>query len=238
MNFVMRYLKQVGANSVDSQTINASAFSYCSEIFNSEFEEILKGIILCYYCIISQKTKLPYNNENDIRDIIISDKYLKNMDFKKAHPPLDRYHFDKETSENAGRADIRILHVTPYIDDNAYYIIECKRLNAKNQEGTSGLNAEYIKNGISRFTSQEYSTYNNTAGMIGFVVEKMDIHKNVCIIKKLLEKYFAHINTEETLIYKTIVPIFEYSYFSKHRINGVLITIYHLMFDFSDNISK
>ena len=118
-----------------------------------------------------------------------------------------------------------------------FNVIECKRLDANNQHGTTGLNAEYIQNGISRFISQRYTTYDNTAGMIGFIVEKMDAHQNVLAINTLLEQHFSYINTERLLTSKTIVSDFEYSYFSRHRVDGVSKIIYHLMFDFSDNIT-
>ena len=79
--------------------------------------------------------------------------------------------------------------------------------------------------------------YDGTAGMIGFVVEKMDIHQNVSAINTLLAEHFIQISTEEALTYKSIVSDFKYSYFSRHKIDGIVKIIYHLMFDFSDNIT-
>jgi len=73
--------------------------------------------------------------------------------------------------------------------------------------------------------------------MIGFVVEKIDINKNVLSINQLLKQDFPCIDTEEAITGKKIVSGFEYSYFSKHKVNNVSKIIYHLMFDFSDNIS-
>ena len=220
---------------MNNQAINTSAFGYSSFFFNSDFEDILKGIIECYYCVASANAKLP-NNENLIRDELLSKKYLKSKIFKKAHPPLHKYQFDKETAEDKGRVDIRILYVDPYKDDDAYYVIECKRLNNENTTGTTGLNAEYISEGIARFASEKYSMYENTAGMIGFVVEKMDIPQNISAINTLLSQHFTYINTEVTLTYKAIASGFKYSYFSKHKIAGISKIIYHLMFDFSENV--
>ncbi|MDR0303397.1 MAG: hypothetical protein LBH98_01320 [Chitinispirillales bacterium] len=217
-------------------TLSATNFVYNFTFYNQEFENILKEIIACYYCIVSENKKLPSNNENTIRDIILKD-YLKNRTFKEAHFPLDKYLFDKEISEDEGRVDIRIMNIKPFTDDYTYYIIECKRLNNENTIGETGLNAKYIYEGIARFTSNKYSMYKNTAGMIGFVVEKMDIRKNISNIRTLLKQNFNDINTEQNLKYKKIASGFDYSYFSKHKINGVSKIIYHLMFDFSDNIT-
>jgi len=219
---------------MNNQMINASAFKYNIIYFNSEFENILRGIISCYHSMVSAKIKLPHNNEGAIRDAMLSKNYLKGHSFKENHPQLLNYHFDKETTENNGRADIRILHVNPYKGDEAYYIIECKRLDGENK-----LNREYIGNGIARFTNEKkYPFYENIAGMIGFVVKKIDIHKNThCNINELLQNVFTKINTERILTKKEINPDFEYSYYSSHKIDGDSKIIYHLMFDFSDNIT-
>ncbi|MDR0828984.1 MAG: hypothetical protein LBN95_02595 [Prevotellaceae bacterium] len=220
---------------MSNQTLNATAFEYSILYFNTTFEDILAGIVVVYSCIIATKIKVPLNDENAIRDIFLSKEYLKNIDFRKSNPPLDNYHFDKETSENQGRADIRVLQIKPYKDDDAYYVIECKRLDSENQNGKSGLNGEYISNGIARFVSGKYSMYNNTAGMIGFVVSKMDICVNVCCINKLLQNTFTEINTEKQLTKKQITPDFEYSYYSNHKVGKSTKIIYHLMFNFSAN---
>jgi len=175
------------------ETLN---FEYSILHFNAKFEQILAGIVIVYSCIIDTKTKVPLNDENAIRDIFLSKEYLKGEKFRAKYPPLANYHFDKETVENGGRADIRVLQVKPYKDDDAYYVIECKRLNNINQNGKTGLNGEYISNGIARFVSEKYQFYENTAGMVGFVVSKMNIHENVKCINQLLQNT-SEINTEK-----------------------------------------
>jgi hypothetical protein len=230
----MPYLKQ-GETKMSDQTLDATAFEYSVSYFNTTFEDILKGIIVTYSCIIATKTKVQLNNENAIRDIFLSKKYLKNINFRKANPPLANYQFDKETSENQGRADIRVLQIDPYKDDDAYYIIECKRLDSDNQNGKTGLNGEYISNGIARFTNeQKYPFYSNTAGMIGFVVSQMKIDENIGFINQLLKNTFTEVNIEKELTKKQINPNFEYSYYSCHKVRKSTKIIYHLMFDFNN----
>lgn len=219
---------------MSNQVLDATIFEYSVSYFNTTFEDILAGIIITYSCIIETKTKAPLNDENAIRDIFLSKKYLKNLKFREQYPPLASYHFDKETVENGGRADIRILQVNPYKGDDVYYVIECKRLDNVNQNGKTGLNGEYISNGITRFTNEKkYHFYNNTAGMIGFIVSKMDVHENVVCINYLLQNYFTEINIEKELTKKQITLDFEYSYYSSHKVNDITKTLYHLMFDFS-----
>jgi transcriptional regulator CtsR len=217
-----------------NEHLNASIFNYGKVFCNKEFEDILAGIIACYYSIISEKTILPPNDENYIRDIMLY-RYLKNMQFKNEHPPLCDYHFDREISEKNGRIDIRILPVKPYVNDSCYYTIECKRLDNENQEGTSGLNGEYVSEGVLRFVSKAYSFYKKSAGMIGFVIEKMDIDQNIKYINNLLKK-IPKTNVQQELKKKVIVSGFDFSYYSSHYIENETKYIYHLMFTLSDNV--
>ena len=78
---------------------------------------------------------------------------MKNSQYKHTHSPLNDFYFDKEVPEQDGRADIKVLTRNCFEDDDAYYIIECKRLDNINTTGIAGLNAEYIKNGICRFVT-------------------------------------------------------------------------------------
>jgi len=212
--------------------LDASNFGYNNKFYNTEFENILAQIIACYNLMVSNKVILP-NNENLIRDYILY-SYLKKQWFKLQYG-LTNYLFDPELPENSGRIDLRVMPVNPLIDDDAYFVIECKRLNNVNQNGKTGLNAEYILEGICRFALEKYTNYYNANGMIGFVVEPMDIHRNITSINTLLSS-FPQANTTQELLGYNILDGFEYSYSSTHRIINGEIIIYHLMFDFSQNI--
>jgi hypothetical protein len=151
---------------------------------------------------------------------------------------LTNLYFQPEAPEKSGRVDVKIISEETLRDGKSYYVIECKRLNKDNQNWETGLNGKYISNGIARFiTEEKYPFYNNTAGMIGFVVSKMAIHENVGFINQLLKVKFTDINTEKELTQKQIAPGFDYSYYSLHKIDNATKTLYHLMFDFSDNIT-
>ncbi|PKP28390.1 MAG: hypothetical protein CVU02_01035 [Bacteroidetes bacterium HGW-Bacteroidetes-19] len=223
--------------------INATNFGYSSSFYINEFEDILRGIIVCYNCIISSEVALP-NNENEIRDEMLKD-YLKVDLFKKSHFNLASYHFDYETIENTGRADIRILPINPYINDEAYYIIECKRLNNQNLSGKTGLNAEYVKNGICRFVIEHYSSYYGINGMIGFVVDDLITKTNIENLNSFLNQNLindkgitVNANSIQQISSIGLNENFKYSYISKHlSCNQKEIVLYHLMFDFSKNIN-
>ena len=122
-------------------------------------------------------------------------------------------------------------------DQEAYYVIECKRLNNTNTSGSSGLNSEYIQNGIHRFTSKKYSSYYSVNGMIGFIVEDLNIEENTERINTLLLGSMNEINTIQQLTKSSHIKNFAYQYISQHTdIDKSEIKIYHLMFDFKDNI--
>lgn len=215
-----------------AKKLNATNFIYSFTVYNHEFEDILSQLTACYYLMKSNNCTIQ-NNENLIRDTIVNN-YLMNNDVRK-QVGINDYLFYRElpTIDNTGRVDIYIATQKTFQDTDAYYIIECKRL-----DGGKELNREYIDNGIVRFTNEKkYPFYENIAGMIGFVVKKIDIHKNTYrYINELLQNTFTKINTEKTLTKRDIYPNFEYSYYSSHKIDDVSKIIYHLMFDFSDNI--
>lgn len=181
--------------------------------------------------MIKGKVILP-NDENKIRNELVN-SYLNDNEIRNKIE-LKNYYFQPEapTKNDAGRIDIKIIsQQTTFSDTNSFYAIECKRLNGKNK-----LNNKYISNGIKRFTDEKYPSYENTAGMIGFVVSQIDIHENIGFINNLLQNTYTDVNTEKELTKKQISPNFEYSYYSCHKVGGFTKVIYHLMFDFSNNI--
>jgi hypothetical protein len=212
--------------------LNASDYEHNGVFYNAEFVSILSKIIACYNLMIIDKISL-INDENSIRDILLIN-YLRNNNVRKKVELTD-YLFDREVPEDRsiGRTDIKIQTLNTFIDTSAYYTIECKRLDATNPTGRTGLNAKYIENGIYRFAAKKYSTYYNTNGMIGFVVESIDIHKNVTYLNTLLKTSFSNANAIRILRKYSIVEGFDYSYYSTHRIDTEEIIIYHLMFDFA-----
>lgn len=226
---------------MNNHTLTASEFQFSSSFFDSELEKVLCECVCIYTEIINKKTTFP-NDEEIIRNGFLL--YLKDDNYKNMHSPLDKYHFDKEEDDGQGRVDIRILPVNPYQGDKAFYSIECKRLNNTNVNGSTGLNAEYIKNGICRYVTNYYSTHYDTNTMFGFVVERMDIDKNIKNINGLLHN--DYINQQGvTVNAKAKLPIqyfnfansYPYSYISTHtHISGKELVLYHLMFDFSNNI--
>lgn len=220
--------------------LSASNYQHSSTFCNHELECVLCECIGIYNTISSTE-RLP-NDEELIRDAFL--RYLKNDDYKNQHSPLDEFHFEKEVEDGLGRLDIQILPINPYRGDKAFYSIECKRLDSKNVSGATGLNSEYIKNGICRYVSNYYSTYYNTNAMFGFVVENIDIMDNISKINSLLRKSYTNqqgkkvkANVIQEMQYNNFAGAYPYSFISKHKHTSKKeIVLYHLMFDFSNII--
>ncbi|MBS1666296.1 MAG: hypothetical protein JST58_02870 [Bacteroidetes bacterium] len=215
--------------------LNAAGYNGNSNFFHAEFERVLSYIIVGYKQMLLDAVTLT-NEENSIRDVLLY-SYLKRAAFKKKND-INDFLFDKELEENTGRIDIRVMPVNPFVSDDAYYIIECKRLNSKNTTGKTGLNGEYIVEGVCRFVSQKYSCYHQTNGMIGFVVDKLDIEKNIISLNTLLSSQFPEAKTLKSISKRSIVNGFDFSYYSTHTGNIRELLLYHLMLNFSDNISN
>ena len=217
--------------------LNASGYGYNATNYTAEFQRVLCGVFACYTMMLKDNIVVP-NDENEIRNNLLFD-YLKNDTIREETGLSGNFIFDREVPEDntAGRTDIKVQTIQTFTKSDAYYIIECKRLNNENLKGTTGLNARYIENGIYRFVSKQYSTYHRVNAMIGFVVETMCIHSNTDNIKTLLQNNFTNCNTTKTLQRETFIPNFEYHYSSEHNdIDNVGFTLYHLMLDFSNNI--
>lgn len=217
--------------------LDASGFSGSFPFYQGEFEIILSKVTACYQRMLSDGVQVP-KDENGIRDVLLIN-YLRNNEVRKQLDML-KWMFDRETLEDhsVGRTDIRVISQNTFVQKEAYYILECKRIDSLNTTGKSGLNAEYIKNGIIRYTSKYYSSYYRINGMIGFVVVPLDIHSNIDCINKLLETSFTFVTTSKKISRANFIKHFEYQYTSSHLDkDNVGLEIYHLMFDFSKQIN-
>jgi len=218
------------------RNLDATNFSGSLPFYDITFEDILSKVTICYHKMIENKESL-INDENKIRDVLLL-KYLKDDEIRQEVGLIDLYNFEREVQEDEsnGRTDIKITTRDTFKTTKAYYTIECKRLDNVNTTGTSGLNAEYVTNGIERYISKKYSSYYQVNGMIGFIVEKMDIHQNTEKINTLLKASKVICTTKE-ITESNFINGFKFHYHSEHiDKDNNKFGLYHLMFDFSENI--
>lgn len=211
--------------------LDASFFDDSLDFYDNELIIILEKICQCYNLMIKSGVKLE-NDENKIRDVLLL-HYLKNNDIRN-NLKLSDYLFDREVPEDftVGRTDIKISTQNTFHKSEAYYILECKRLDNINTKGISGLNSKYIEKGICRFSASYYNSYYKKNGMIGFVVVALNIQQNVDDINNLIVTHFTTSNTIQPLTLDN--SFFQNHYLSKHtNSNSEEITLHHLMFDFS-----
>lgn len=206
-----------------NKDLDASNFLTKRINYITRLKSLLKEIFENYKQLLKDKIKLS-KDENKIRDILVDNYFSKN---------INNYKFKKEENNNLGRVDIFIEETLS--NDKPEFIIECKLLDNKNITGTEGKNAKYIKNGIQRFLTEYYFSYNNfyVNAMIGFIIEKINIDNNINEINNLSTKLF---NNSYKII-ESINLIDENIYQSKYlTINNKEFIIYHQMMDFSGNV--
>lgn len=137
------------------------------------------------------------NNENLIRNGLHKN-YLENNQIRE-ELQLIPYLFDTEVElynedddSVKGRTDIKVYNAIERTKNtNSYYIIECKRI-----DGTNKLNKKYISNGINRFIENEkYPSFKKVNGMLGFVVNSIDIeHKTKCFSDLKFHQFINGLN--------------------------------------------
>jgi len=184
--------------------------------YDIEFKALMQNIYNCYLYLLQENKNVPNNDENKIRDILL--EYLTDTHIRHDFCSIVGYRFDKEVDENEGRVDIKIIDQNDFENHDAFYVIECKRL-----DGYSTLNKAYITDGINRFTTNYksekyefyYTSYYGINGMIGFIVKDIDIDENI----NKIGDFFNLIEKDKL-------------YDSKHKD----LKLYHLMMDFSQNI--
>ncbi len=216
--------------------LDAAVYRDSGEFYDGSFEVLLSKITDCYRLMKSQEFCLE-NDECKIRDVLFL-QYLNNNKIREKLQIQPFWLSFREVLEDqsVGRTDIRIISPDTFYDTGAYYIMECKRLDNTNTSGTSGLNAKYIKEGICRFTEKYYSSYYRINAMIGFVVEKMDVHANTEKINNLIKQFGKPITTKY-ITKDNFIQNFEYQYHSTHfDSDRDALKIYHLMFEVSENI--
>ena len=200
--------------------------------YEFELEQIMQHIVDCFNLMLTADKMLP-NDENEIRSHLV-EGYLKNAQIIKQIGIKD-YMFDAEVGvfreidfKQVGRSDIKVfLRSSTFAEPQKHFIIECKRL-----DGKTDLNREYVREGIMRFTEQ-YPTFLNLNGMMGFCIENFDIHTNST--KKInhhLDKWCPKENVKP-LTQEVFIEDFEYSYTSTHRTTTTKkeFKLYHLMLE-------
>lgn len=163
--------------------------AYKQELFDRIIGAIVKGCELMVSDCVKGRYLLS-NHEEIIRTYLVQN-YLDN-DEKRYDIGLQGIdiRFEIEVPENynpatishIGRTDIKIVSEAWLRNREAYYIVECKRL-----DGEDVLNKLYVKEGVSRFVGAEpkYSSFYNKNIMLGFCVKRHNIKQSILKISAI-----------------------------------------------------
>ena len=238
MNSWTLFSKQGRKRSLMFDSLDAINFETSTIIYDDVFENILTKVYQCYEMMLKEVQSVA-NDENSIRDVLLK-SYLKNNKIRRLVGfNTDQVNFEREVPEDhsTGRTDIKVTTINTFDEQDEYYTLECKRLDNTNTQGSTGLNAKYVENGVYRFTSKFYSSFCRVNAMVGFLVEDMDIHKNTENINNLLLQN-KFITTKKKITQSNFINNCDYHYHSEHIDSGnEHLKIYHLMLDFNRLVS-
>lgn len=229
-------------NSQNSLSLQAKKFVKTGENkYHKLFITTLKLCLHSHQLMIKEGEVLDGLDEN-----ILSNKLCRIMQDNKCNKSfgLGKFHFVREAAEInkeddslKGFHDIRAIipNRSIYSSGSNAFVIECKRAN-----GDSEKNRLYIEEGINRFIDNKYTSYENMAGVIGFVESHKSkksfpegkINNIVKDINSRLEKDFSN-STKEKMTKIAIDESNEYTYSSLHTKsdNSGEIKLFHLMLD-------
>ncbi|MDR2089531.1 MAG: hypothetical protein LBP73_09270 [Clostridiales Family XIII bacterium] len=215
-----------------------------NEIINSAFDAGIINVIMAHLTKCSKQMKA---------DCIAADNFLKNNEdaitnrlvavYLNTQPGIFRYepqspeHYDSETGCYIGRTDIKVISRDYFRDEQAYHIVECKRI-----DGTIALNQKYITEGVERFFSPtpqpKYSSYYLQNIMFGYVVQTIDISENADKIDKLQGSLLKGA-TASAFTLKQRENSQYYIYACRYvAANTGRTELHHLFFDFANIICK
>lgn len=206
-------------------------------------EDIIVKVLQCSKIMVDDYIKLGKtieNHEEYIRNVLYND-YLNNTKIVR-EIGLDKFHFEAEVPENyqcqkpIGRVDLKVISEVTFTQKDAYFVIECKRI-----DGNNALNKAYVVDGINRFLSDKgekpkYSSYYGINCMLGMVVKSIDIDENVEKIN-LIHEEKTTVRSNASNIHKyNFNQNFIFTYISDYKISDSKLKLYHAFYDYSSII--
>jgi hypothetical protein len=142
-------------------------------------------------------------------------------------------HYESETDTYKGRTDIKVVSSDWMKNPNAYFIIECKRI-----DGGNHLNKEYISEGIARFLipspNPKYSSYYGRSIMLGYIVKAKNVGENMKKIDNLQRTLLAEVTIGDMSLVCDNGEGFS-RYQCSYQANATIsVELTHLFYDFSD----
>ena len=136
------------------------------------FQQNLIPIVLSY--VIATWEQMPSPGPSDLEDTISVKLYsaLKKAKKRNAHPFLIRYQdveVDTDLAKETGRKDI--VFFPSLQEEEIYFCLEAKRLNAVVSGVRRSLADEYVKEGMQRFVDGKYARFVWHGAMLAYVLD-------------------------------------------------------------------
>jgi hypothetical protein len=228
-----------------------SIFNKCLMLILYAYDALQKEQVYSRKHILEQTIKIRKRNTSklELEDYLRNDLVENFIIPNRSRFDLDYFMFIsgvEEFSENVkvGILDIKVC--SPLLNNNIYFVLECKRLNKQNLD-------EYITEGVIRFVDEKYYCNSDifVAGMISFLeyskaADEIRIVDSFNIIDKYLKKFHSEIKLLQNLTrvklsstsYK-FIDNYNFIFLSKHgRVKKLEpIDIYHIVLDYSNIIT-
>lgn len=183
-------------------------------------EELYLKSVIDSFSRVKQIQNIASNKENIIRNYFIND-LQSNSSILKNWLDEDIVSLVSEGQVISATLEVSRTDISFFVSGLGYFVIECKNLRSADQR--------YLSEGLQRFIDLIYSSKDNYAGMLGFIVGG----KFATITKNLPPKIqnFHNIPVQHTI---TVITYSDYIAFSsKHeRKNKEEIIISHLLLSF------
>ncbi len=135
---------------------------------------------------------------------------------------------DIEQEQETGRKDIAFF---PALRGDIYFCLECKRLHVVEDGESRAYASEYVRQGMTRFVSRQYSPFVRHGGMLGYVLDG-DIARAIKNVEKNIRTRHVELRMEPPgkLLPSSIRPTIEHIRETRHRRDGeeALFRIHHL----------
>ncbi len=196
------------------------------------FESIIEHLKKCSFEMKTDCIKTGnwlHNDEDKITNRLVENYLNRNSsNIRFILQPPEKFVTSEDRYE--GRPDLKAVSHSWFSDSNAYYTIECKRI-----DGKSHLNREYIINGVARFvvSSPQYPSHNKRNIMFGYIVKAIDIPQNTIKIEELQNKLLDKVAASGFVLENSFDSEY-YVYSCQYQSETDCIELSHLFYNFAD----
>jgi hypothetical protein len=159
-----------------------------------DWDDLFAGQLLpCVFALVldawnRMERPAPNEHENDT-SVRLYVAMVKGKD-RQQHPFLIRLQdmeVDTDLEEIVGQKDL--VFFPPANDEDVYFCLEAKRLNALVSGRRNSLAHEYVTKGMQRFVDRKYSRHVHHGGMLGYVLDG-EMDRAMANVANLIRRHY------------------------------------------------